>query len=96
MRLAPATPGFDFWWQNLRRQVVLCTGRSIPQSRHHVTRNAHRHRSSDAEGRCWLDLFKKNTRLTYAAADDATKASLEHYTKRTPHPNGTNAKEMNA
>ena len=58
-------------------------------------RNAHRHRSSDVEKRRSLDRFKKDTRLTYAAADDATKASLHHYTKRTLHPNGTNAKEMN-
>ena len=68
---------------SVRRQVLLCTGRSIFRSRHHVVRNAHRHRSSDAEKRCSLDRFKKDTRLTYAAADDATKASLHHYTKRT-------------
>ena len=37
-------------------------------------RNAHRHRPSDVEKRRWLDRFKKDMRLTYAAADNATKA----------------------
>ena len=56
-------------------------------------RNAHRHRPSDVKKRRWLDRFKKGMRLAYAAADDATKARLEHYTNRTPHLNGTDAKE---
>ena len=85
--------GFDSPWQNLRRQVVRRTGRSVSRSRHHVIRNAHRRRSSDVEKRRWLDRSKKDIRLTYAAVDDATKAWLEHYTKRSPHLNGTNAKE---
>ena len=56
-------------------------------------RNAHYYRPSDVEKRRWLDRFEKDIRLTYAAADDATKVWLEHYTKRTPHLNETNAKE---
>ena len=74
MRLAPARPGFDSRWRNFRRQVVRRTGRDISRSRHHVTRNAHCHRPSDVEKRRWLDRFKKDMQLTYAAADDATKA----------------------
>ena len=41
-------------------------------------RNAHRHRPSNVEKRRSLDRFKNDMRLTYAGADNATKASLEH------------------
>ena len=37
-------------------------------------RNAHHHRPSGVEKRRWLDRYKKDMRLTYAAADDTTKA----------------------